>query len=166
MNCGLGFDAGAGRETGAVRFTIGNGGSGGNADTVDQVADDRLGGGELAGLEERLAHDAVRQHRHGERLDVVGDHVIAPRDQRQALRGAVEGQGPSGADADVQVLALAGGVHEIEQVVGDGVVDPDLTHAAAASEITSARLRTGSRFCTGSPPRWLVRMSRSTARSG
>ncbi len=68
----------------------------------------------------------MRQHRDGQRLDVVGDHVVAARDQRQALRRPVERQGPAGADADVQVLPLAGRVDDVEQVVGDRVVDPDL----------------------------------------
>ena len=84
-----------------------------------------LGRAELAGLEERLADDPVRQHGHGQRLDVVGHHVVPARDQGQALRGPVERQGPAGADADVQVLALAGRVDDVEQVVGDRVVDPD-----------------------------------------
>ena len=46
---------------------------------IDDVADDRLGRAELARLEERLAHDPVRQHGDGQGLDVVGDDVIRGR---------------------------------------------------------------------------------------
>ena len=43
--------------------------------------------------------DAVREHVGGQFLDVVGDHVIAPTDRRQGLRGVIEGHRPSRADA-------------------------------------------------------------------
>src|SRR5205823_367942 len=38
--------------------------SDGHSDAIHEVTDDRLGRAEFARLEERLAHDTVRQHRH------------------------------------------------------------------------------------------------------
>jgi hypothetical protein len=76
----------------------------------------------------------MRQHRNGQRLDVVGNHEIPARDQSQALCGAIEGQCAARAHADVQVLAAPRHVHDIEQVLGDRAVDPDLADAMLEPE--------------------------------
>ena len=49
-----------------------------NADAVDNVADDRLGRPKFAGLQERLTHNPVREHRYHERLDVIRHDVVRP----------------------------------------------------------------------------------------
>ena len=66
------------------------------------------------------------KHGDGQRLDIIGHDIVASRDQGQALRGTIKGQGPAGADADVQFFPLAGRVDDIEQVFGDRIVNADL----------------------------------------
>ena len=53
-------------------------GSGGDAESIDQVADDRLGRAELAGLEERLADDPMRQDGDGPHLLGVSRYYLHP----------------------------------------------------------------------------------------
>src|SRR4051794_39911464 len=60
-------------------------GSRGNAETIDKITDDGLGGSELARLEERLAHDAMGEDGDRQRLDIVGHDVFAARHECETL---------------------------------------------------------------------------------
>ena len=100
-----------------------------HARAVNDVANDRLGHPELTGLEKRLTQYSVSQDRHGQRFDVVRNDEITARDQGQALGRPVQRQGPASAHADVQVLASPGHVNDVQQVLRDGVIDPDLSHS-------------------------------------
>ena len=51
--------------------------SGRYPEAVHDVADDCFGCAKLAGLKERLADNPVRENRHSQRLDVIGDDVVS-----------------------------------------------------------------------------------------
>ena len=70
------------------------------------------------------------QHGHHQSLDVVGDDVIPTRDHGKTLRSTVQRQGPSGTDANVEILAPASRMNDIEQVVADRVIDLHRPHAS------------------------------------
>src|SRR5271166_5418343 len=100
-----------------------------HARAINNVANDRRGRPELTGLKKRLTQYSVGQDRHGQRFDVVRNDEISARDQGQALGRPVQRQRPASAHADVQGLASRGQVNDVQQVLRDGVSDPDLSHS-------------------------------------
>src|SRR5205085_6124046 len=74
---------------------------------LDDSPDDGLGCFALAAAEEAFEDHAVRQDQWRQPLDVVGYHEGASFDQGQCLCGPIQAQGPAGADADAEVLAVA-----------------------------------------------------------
>ena len=90
---------------------------------VDQSLNDALDGAPLVAVQIAFGDHAMGQHRHGQPLDVVGHDVVAPFDQRQRLAGAIQAQSAAGAGAHMQIVAIARGFDQIEQVVVDRFVD-------------------------------------------
>ena len=69
---------------------------------VDDLGDDRVGGapGELR---VRGRDDAVREHRHGQRLQVVGQDVVAALERGDRPGGAQQLQGGPGGGAEAEL---------------------------------------------------------------
>ena len=65
----------------------------------------------------RVDHHAMRENRHGQPLDVVGDGVIAAFHQRQRLRRAVQRLRAARADAQRQRFVRARLLHDGEHVI-------------------------------------------------
>ena len=100
---------------------------------VEQLADD-VGRLDVVDRGARLDDQAVGQGGLGERLDVVGDHVVAAEQPGQRLAGAVQGDRAARRRAEVDVGVVAGPVDEADDVLGDRRVDVDVAdgglHAA------------------------------------
>src|SRR5262249_54917243 len=63
------------------------------------------------------------EHRNYQPLDVVGNYVVAPVDERQRLGGMVKGQAPSRAYTQVEDLCVSGRPDYVDQVVDQRFLD-------------------------------------------
>ena len=89
---------------------------------VHDVGDDRVGGAP-GQLRVGGRDDAVGEHRHGQRLQVVGQDVVAALERGDRAGGAQQLQGGPGRGAEAQVGRLAGGGDQVDRVLLDGVGD-------------------------------------------
>ena len=91
---------------------------------VDDFAEDGFGllGFFLRGDVARADHHAVREHRHDQALEIVGQAVIAAFEKRARLRGAMQHHGAARADAQAELFGLARALDDFERVVEQAVV--------------------------------------------
>src|SRR5262249_43512839 len=87
---------------------------------VYQIGDDRVGGTPahlcLGGRD-----DPVREHRDGEVLQVVREHVVTPVEGGDRAGGADQLEGGPGRGAQAQLRRLAGGGDQVDRVLLDGL---------------------------------------------
>ena len=96
-------------------------------------------------------HQPVREHGLGERLDVVGQRVVAPADQRARLGGAQQHQAGARRGAELHPLVGAGVAQQRDDVVAQRARGVHARARVLTASTTSARSATGSRSSTRSP---------------
>src|SRR5690606_32283032 len=64
-----------------------------------------------------------RQRRLSQILDVIGDHIAAPLDGRPGARRVAQGDRAARAGAEVNVLVLARGLDDVDDVLLEAIVD-------------------------------------------
>ena len=79
-----------------------------------------------------LQSDAMGQHRHGEALDVVRDGIAAPLAEGERLGRPEERLGAAGGDAEQELAAVARGLGERQDVLGELLGDPHRGRPAPA----------------------------------
>ena len=84
-------------------------------------------------MQHTLHHDAMCQDRHGQPLDVVGNHIAAAFDKSESLGGPVQRDGPARADSELQLLVTPRGVDQIQHVIVDGIINAD--HSGRALQV-------------------------------
>ena len=114
-------------------------------DGVEQVPDDVLDR-HPAELRLRVEQEPVAEHRFGERLDVVGDDVVAAVRGRPGLGHPDEGEAAAGGQAELDVRHPPGLLAELGDVPDHGGVD---VHVVGQSAHLGDRLRRDRRLDQG-----------------
>ena len=68
----------------------------------------------------------MAETRHDEAFDVVSDAIVAALDKRRRLSTPEQSESPAGTDAELKRIVVACRFDDLEQVIEQGVVDPDL----------------------------------------
>src|SRR4051794_8415023 len=96
---------------------------------LEALADDRVAA-DPAHPQLRVEHEPVRERGDGERLDVVGDDVVAARQRGAGARELHQRERPARARADLHAHARARLPGDRDDVAPDGGGDMDLLHPA------------------------------------
>ena len=111
-------------------------------------------------------HDPVREHDLGQGLDVVGQRVVAPLQQRARLRGAQQQQAGPRAGPELDARVLPGAVQQADDVLAQRVGGVDAQRRVLRGAAARRPSATGSIASTRSPVSCARSMSTSPAADG
>lgn len=101
--------------------------SSGDRNPIENLLENLAGTDTLSFPHNPAANNAVAKHRHHQLFNVIGGDVVATAHQSHALGGAIHGECSASRYSEGQLLVLAGGIDQFDDVISQRIVHADLT---------------------------------------